>query len=195
MTEHALVLVDFVNDIVHPDGKLSGGGYSAFIEGNSVSSNVASLLSHCRSKGDLIVHVRVGFEPNYVDLPSRSPFFGAAKQYGALDCSSWGFEIADFAAPLDQELVLRKRRISAFMATSLDLILRNQGIQTILVAGCSTDLAVESTARDAHDLDYNVVVMGDCCAAANEGDHSSSLDLLQKISKVVSLSDYVNKPG
>jgi ureidoacrylate peracid hydrolase len=195
MTDHALVLVDFVNDIVHPEGKLSGGGYSDFIESNSVSSSVSSLLSHCRSKGYLIVHVRVGFEPNYEDLPSKSPFFGAAKQYNALNSTSWGFEFADFAKPQNGEIILRKRRISAFQATSLDLILRNQAIQTLSLVGCSTDLAVESTARDAHDLDYSVNIVGDCCAAANKGEHSSSLQLLQKIANVVSLSDYANGSG
>ena len=55
----------------------------------------------------------------------------------------------------------------------------------ILLAGCATDLAINSTARDAHDRDYTVTIISSCCIAANDEDHDSSLQLLGKIVEIL----------
>jgi nicotinamidase-related amidase len=189
MSNQALVLIDFINEIIHPKGKLAAKGYSDFVDKYAVASNVTTLLKHFRAQDALIVHVRVGFEPSYSDHPIDSPLFGAAKQYGALDCSAWGFEFADFATPESNETVIRKRRVSAFYGTSLELILRAQKIDTVFLAGCATDLAIESAARDAHDRDFKVHVVLDCCAAATYQDHEISVSVLSKIAQLTSVTE------
>ena len=55
----------------------------------------------------------------------------------------------------------------------------------ILLAGCATDLAINSTARDAHDRDYTVTIISSCCIAANDEDHDSSLKKKKKIVEIL----------
>lgn len=180
----ALLIIDFINEIVHPDGKLSGKGYFHYIESNSVDKKLSGLIQHHRKNKNLLVHVGVGFDPSYLDHPESSPLFGPAKKYGALNSAEWGCEFAEYARPVQGEAIVRKSRVSAFYNTRLNTTLKTNGIKKIVIAGCATDLAVQSAARDAHDRDYEVVIAADACAAASQEDHIASLNVLRKIGKV-----------
>lgn len=184
MSKKALILIDFINEIVHPDGKLAGKGYPDFIKENNTKEALGGLLEKFRANGDLIIHVGVGFLPNYKDHPSKSPLFGAAKKFGALNSAEWGCEFVDYATPTDDEAVVRKTRVSAFHNTNLETILRANAIDALFIAGCATDLAVQSAVRDAHDRDYDVTVVLDACAAANADDHKLSIEVMKKIATV-----------
>ena len=189
MTNKALVLIDFINEIVHPDGKLAGKGYANYISEHKTDASLKALLKKFRERGDLVVHVGVGFLPNYKDHPAESPLFGAAKKFGALNSSGWGCEFVDYASPQDDEATVRKTRVSAFYNTNLDTVLKANGISEVFVAGCATDLAVQSAVRDAHDRDYAVTVVSDACAAASDEDHKLSIEVLKKISEIKSCSE------
>ncbi len=177
----ALVSIDFINDIVHPSGKLAAKGYPTFIKEHDTFSRLVKVQSLFRSNGGNLIHVRIGFSPSFCELSESSPLLGRAKQYQALILGSWGTEFFDIVQPIPGESVIVKHRISSFYATNLDLLLRSKQIDTLYVAGVATDLAVESTVRDAHDRDYAVIVLDDCCAAANENDHQSALGIMSKI--------------
>jgi|AntAceMinimDraft_5_1070358.scaffolds.fasta_scaffold00328_6 nicotinamidase-related amidase len=183
-TNTTLIIIDFIHDIVHPDGKLSGKGYSDFITRHGTDKRVGELLLTARSNHWLICHVRIGFEPDYSDYPENSPLFGAAKQYNALNKAEWGYEFIDYAKPLANEPVIAKSRVSAFFNTDLETILQEHAISNIFICGCSTDLAVQAVVRDAHDRDYAVTVVSDACAAATDVDHTSSLSTLAKIAQI-----------
>lgn len=182
-----LILIDFINDIVDPKGKLAGKGYSRFIERHEVLAKLQRLLSAWRASNRFIAHVRVGFSPGYIEHPASSPLFGGAKKFSALELGTWGTEFHPTVLPKMNEPVVVKHRVSAFYATSLDLVLRTNGISRLVICGVATDLAVQSTVRDAHDRDYLVYVLRDCCAAASDQDHEQSLQLLSKIASVESL--------
>jgi len=101
----------------------------------------------------------------------------------------FGGEFCDELKPLDGETQIVKHRVSAFFGTPLELLLRNKGVTELYVCGVATDLAVQAAVRDAHDRDFIVTVVADCCGAGNEEDHNHSLIPLRKISKVVTLSE------
>lgn len=185
----ALILIDFINDIVDRGGKLAGKGYADFVQNNDVSARVAELLALARERRWPIFHVRVGFAPDYQNHPADSPLFGAAKQFSALCLGTWGTEFADFAKPVPGEEIVTKPRVSAFYKTALDEMLRAADVSRVVIAGCATDLAVQAAARDAHDRDYAVVVAQDACAAASEEDDRSSRIVLAKIAKVLSVAE------
>ena len=188
-TSNALVLIDFINEIVHPDGKLSGKGYADFIARHGTADKVAELLMQARREGWQICHVRVGFDSGYVNHPKKSPLFGAAEKFGALNQDEWGCEFVEFASPREGEATVQKRRVSAFFNTELDSILRVNGISNLFFAGCATDLAVQAAVRDAHDRDFAATVISDACAAADDDDHRTSLPCLAKISTVCTLDE------
>lgn len=188
-TENALVLIDYINEIVHPDGKLAGKGYADFISRHDTSAKVADVLAKARQEGWIVCHVRVGFDAGYVSHPETSPLFGAAKKFGALNQDAWGCEFVDFASSKDGEAVVQKRRVSAFFNTELDTVLRVNGVSNVYFGGCATDLAVQAAVRDAHDRDFAAIVVSDACAAANDEDHETSLPVLSKIAKVCAASE------
>ena len=82
-----------------------------------------------------------------------------------------------------------KPRVSAFYGTDLEPLLRANKVERLALAGVSTAWAVQATARDAHDRDYQVVIVEDACAAASEEEHQASMKLLSQIAKVVEVED------
>jgi nicotinamidase-related amidase len=185
----ALILIDFINDIVDPSGKLAGKGYAKFDQENGALARANTLLNTMRQQNALIIHAGVGFSPGYPEQPKQSPLFGKAHEYGALQLGQWGTQFHGAVKPLSSELCIIKHRVSAFFSTSLDAILRNQNIDQVVIAGCATDMAVQSTARDAHDRDYRVTIVADCCIAANADDHDQTLRMLGKIATIKNLDE------
>jgi nicotinamidase-related amidase len=189
----ALVLIDLINELIAPQGKLSGKGYADFAERHGSLIRVARLLKHARSQGHHIIHVRVGFSPDYREQPKGSPLFKHAAKLDALKLGDWGTEFLPQAGPLSGEIILTKHRVNAFVGTPLDLILRHAGIDQVAIVGCSTDVGMQTTARAAHDLDYQVTVIGDCCIAPSDEDHEPTLRMLSKVTDVVTLEQFIGQ--
>lgn len=185
----ALILIDFINEIVHQDGKLAAKGYAQFIAKHNTFANVTDAITKARAKDMLIVHVRVGFSPNYIEQPKASPLFGKAHEFAVLQLGSWSTEFHQQIDVQVDDIIINKHRVNAFHATPLDLILRNNGVDKVLIAGVATDLAVSNASRDAHDRDYQVTILADCSAAASEEDHSAALLSLQKVATVANAED------
>jgi nicotinamidase-related amidase len=185
----AVVLIDFLNEFVHPDGKLAQHGYSDYVATHGVDRAVERLLAIARSNGFLVIHIRAGFSDNYVECPDDSPLFANAKKFGALNLSGWGCEFIKFAAPASDEVIVTKNRVSPFYGTNLDLILRATKVRSVLLSGCSTDLAVEAAARDAHERDYIVSVVADACVAESSDEHERSLMTIRKIARIVTVDE------
>lgn len=180
----ALILIDFINEIVHEDGKLASKGYSNFIKDKNIFHNLSSVIKKAREQRMLIIHVKLGFSEDYSEQPKSSPLFGKANEFQALKLHNRATEFHEQLEIDKDDMIVIKHRVSAFYSTPLDLILRNNNIDAVLIAGVSTDLAVSSTARDAHDRDYIVTILEDCCAAANQEDHTAALLSLKKIASI-----------
>ena len=189
MAKSALILLDFINEIVDEKGKFAGKGYSAFVKTHGVLDSVNAAIAKARTKNVPIIFVRVGFSPDYREWPESSPLFGGAKKFDALQLGTWATEIHSSLNKTDADFLVTKHRVSAFYATSLEAILRTLKVDTILLGGVATDLVVQSTSRDAHDRDYRVIVLEDLCGAGNEEDHAQALRLLAKVATVVKSTD------
>jgi ureidoacrylate peracid hydrolase len=88
---------------------------------------------------------------------------------------SWGAEICEGFEPQPGDIQLDKNRYGGFTGTNLDLILRARGVKTIIMTGVATNVCVESTAREGFMLDYNVVMVGNACAASTRELHEGTL--------------------
>ena len=84
---------------------------------------------------------------------------------------TWEASVIDELAPVAEDYVVPKYRWSAFFQTYLDLALRTRKIDTIIIAGGSTDVGVASTAYTARDLDYNLVIVSDACSSPEHDNH------------------------
>ncbi len=101
---------------------------------------------------------------------------------------------SDFCPALqrhDNEIEIIKHRVSAFYGTDLDLILRANKIEHIILCGVATDNAVELTAREAHDRDYHVTVIHDATETSSDAAQGASLNFLSKIANVISTNELI----
>jgi nicotinamidase-related amidase len=126
----------------------------------------ANVLRAARSVGMLVVHVQVGFRPGLPEISGRNKLFAAVKsspQHQKLFEGAAG-TISPALGPEPKDIVVTKHRVSAFTGTDLDMILRAQEINTLVLFGIATSGVVLSTLLQAFDADYQLVVIGDCCA-------------------------------
>ena len=99
-------------------------------------------------------------------------------------------EIIAELQPQPQDIVFQKRRPDGFIGTDLDLILRSNGIKTLVIGGVATEGGVEGTARTARNLGYDVVVLKDCVGSRNREAHDMALKLMeQSFFEVVTAAD------
>jgi len=180
----ALIVMDFINEIVHGDGKFKGKGYADFVSRNDTIANVNRAIASARELGMLVVFVKVGFSPDYSEQLKNSPLFGRAHEFQALKLGDWATEFHKGLNVEDGDQVVVKHRISPFYETNLDSCLENSGITQVFLCGVSTDLVVQSAARDAHDRGYSVTILKDCCAAGSEEENTWAIDNLTKIAQI-----------
>lgn len=102
---------------------------------------------------------------------------------------SWDARVLDAIAPKNDEIVLPKTSSSVFVSTNIDYILRNLGVQQLIVAGCLTEQCVESAIRDACDLGYLVTQVTDACVTYTEDRQRASLNAIRGYCRQVKTED------
>jgi nicotinamidase-related amidase len=165
----ALLVIDMQRDFVEP------GGFGEQL-GNDVSRlrrvipPLQRLMSAMRKDGYLVIHTREGHRPDLSDCPPSklargrlSCGIGDAGPMGRiLVQGSYGHDIIDELKPLGGEVVVDKPGKGAFFATDLDFMLRNRGIESLVVTGVTTEVCVNTTVREANDRGYECLVLDDC---------------------------------
>jgi nicotinamidase-related amidase len=191
-TRTALLVMDFMNDMVHPDGKFAEQGWPAEIEERGVIESAARALATAREAGLIVIHVRVAWRPGHPDANRDAPLFAGVAEADALVEGTWGADFHPDLKPAEGELVILKRSVSAFAGTELERLLTRQGIGTLVLAGFSTNFVVEGAARDAVDRGYRVIVLEDCCASQTEDMHQFSVQVvLPLLGEVVTADDLI----
>jgi len=188
----ALIVLDLINDIVDVNGKVGGTTVAIEARSRNIIDKASTAMEIARRKGWLVVLVKVGFASNYHEQPKHSPFFGKAHEFRALELEQWGTEFHPELRIAKSDFVVTKSRVSAFYNTSLEPLLRAQGIERVVLLGVSTTWAVEAAARDAHDRDYRVVVLEDASAAHDEQQHQASIRHLSAIAEIATVSQLEN---
>jgi nicotinamidase-related amidase len=147
-------------------------------DSSEVLSVLPKLLVAARSADMPVIYVVVSFRPGYPEVSPRNSISSFIAQNGLCQAGNPGTQIHPAVAPVEREPVVIKHRIGAFSGTDLQTILQSQGIETLILAGVHTSGVVLSTVRQAFDLDYRIVVAGDCCA---DPDHEAHDMLLSRV--------------
>ena len=172
----ALLVMDLENDIIHPDGAFKDFGFAKMVADNNILGKTNELLAAARGAGVKVIYVSVKFRPGYPERPANAGLWEAIHEANALVEGTWGAQIHDDVAPQEGEVVVTKKGASAFTASDLDQILRTSHIGTLILSGVATNFVVESTARQASDLGFNTIVVGDCCASMSQEAHDAALN-------------------
>ena len=199
----ALVIVD----MQHATGSRTGAlGRRLQAEGSSVGDyrfdriervalpNLARLLAHFRLIGRPVVHVTMGSAlPDAADAPPhmRRLFIECHNHLGSPDHA-----ILDALKPLPGEHLVRKTTIGAFASTGIDALLRALGVEQLWMGGVSTNMCVETTAREAADRGYLVTLVEDGCATTHEDLHQGTIRNFQRLfGRVRSTDDSLRELG
>jgi nicotinamidase-related amidase len=174
----ALLLLDFENYSVHPDGYWAQQDPTAAVRGGRAMANARRALAAAREAGMTVVHVGHQWRDGYPELNVRSPWEASALAAGRSIEGTWATAFCDQVAPVAGEMVIPKRTMSAFIATELDRLLRVRNIDTIVLTGVATNFAVEAAARDGADLGYGVIVLADCCETVNDEMQRFALEVI-----------------
>jgi nicotinamidase-related amidase len=133
-------------------------------EKDALLSRTSKLIEGARQAGMRVIYIVVGFRPGYPEVSPRNQSFGTLRESGRFTDGSAGTQVHPAVAPKPGEVVVTKHRVSAFVGTDLDMILRANGIETLVLAGIATSGVVLSTVRHAADADYRLVIVEDCGA-------------------------------
>ncbi len=146
---------------------------------NLVVPNIRRLLAFFRARGLPVIYLVIGAErEDFSDMPAhmRPLARSTNNRVGTRE-----HEILDEIKPAPGELVFRKTTISAFTSTGLDTALRALGVTDLVFVGISTNMCVDTTARDAADRGYRCILVADACAAAKEEYHRFALLNFQRL--------------
>ena len=187
------LVMDMMNDLVAEDG-FSKATYGVQVRERGVLANTAAAIAAARAAGAKVGYVRVGFSSDYRECPPASPIFSGARANGIFQLGTWGTQVHPALAPQQGDFDIVKHRVSPFYGTSLEPILRANGIERIVMCGVSTNGVVHSGAREAHDRDYEVVILEDCCAGVTADEHIHAIACLGRYARIVASTgfDWVN---
>jgi nicotinamidase-related amidase len=151
----AVLIMDYQVGIV---ANFSGGDPAGLL------ARAQTVLKAARSAGVPVIHVVVGFRPGYPEISARNASFSGVKKSGLFAAGDPRSEIDPAVAPQAGDIVVTKHRVSAFSGSDLEMVVRSKGIETLVLLGIATGGVVLSTVRQAADLDFDLVVLSDCCA-------------------------------
>lgn len=166
LNKTALVVIDMQKGIAALNRKLEPNTVSQVI------ANVSKLVKKFRETGMPVFLVHVA---SIDGKDTLHPLTDQQAQWSSSQRPADWTEFVDEIKPTNKDVVITKRQWGAFYGTELDLQLRRRGIDTIVLCGVSTNIGVETTARDAYQRGYNQVFATDAMAASTKDEHETTL--------------------
>ena len=177
-TKTALVAIDLQEGIL----PFAGGPHRA----EDVVARAASLAQKCRERGAPVILVRVGWSNDFAEALKQP--VDAQTGGHPLPENWWNWPAA--LGKQESDIEVTKRQWGAFYGTDLELQLRRRGIDTIILCGIASNIGVESTARNAWELGFNLVIVEDACSAPSAEQHQGSMrNIFPRIARVRSTED------
>jgi len=187
----ALVVIDMQRDFVESGGFGEALGNDVSIVRRAIEP-CAALLKSAREAGLLVIHTREGHRDDLSDcLPGKrtrggKTFIGEPGPMGRILVRGQpGHDIIPELAPLPGEPIIDKPGKGAFYATDLHIVLQSRGIRSLIICGVTTEVCVQSTAREANDRGYELVIPQDCCASYFPEFHKAALEMIKAQGAIV----------
>lgn len=186
----ALLVVDMQNGFCHEQGSFAKLGIRS--EPTGIVPHINELRSAFRAANIPVFFLRTGYNADYSDRRLRDRGDRLEKLQGLIR-GSWDADILDELTPsTPDEKIIDKTRNSGFFRTALENTLRERGINHLILTGVGTDVCVETTARDAYQLDFAVTTVSDATGTCNEPDHLAALHALRLFGGTASTAEVIN---
>lgn len=190
----ALLIIDVQNDNMTIGGKSEKSGAVEHAKKQNVVENIKAIAEKAREAGIPVFHNHFVVEKNAKGIGNKAPIFKAIAEIGSVVRGTWGAAPVDGVEPKEGDFVLERTRMSAFNGTQLDTFLRGLDIETIIVTGVWTNMAVEHTCRDGADYGYNVVIATDGTATISEEWQEAALNYaMNNIATKMTSEEIINK--
>lgn len=143
-----------------------------------------------------VIYVIVAFRPGHPEVSASNATFSVAAQKNLYVSGSPETQIDPAIVPKEGDILIEKKRVSAFTGSGLDLVLMGLGVETLVLTGISTGGVVLSTVCEAADKDFKIVVLKDLCADADENLHNTLLDnIFSKRGDVLGAEEWLQRLG
>ncbi len=178
MGRYAVLVIDMIRDFTDMEhGKVPNEPASKMVP------TVVDFVEQARQRDALLIWVIDSHRPGKPDWELEN-----VRDHCRAD--TIGVELAPPLAPKEEDYVITKRRYSAFMGTDLDLILRDNHIDTLYLAGTKTNVCIRATAQDGFSRNYRVIVPRECVATDRQHLHEANLeDIDRYLGSVVSVQE------
>jgi nicotinamidase-related amidase len=176
----ALLVIDLQEDFLSNTGYFAQSGYDP-TPLRAILPTVNRLMKHARAAGIQVIHTRQGYRG---DLADMTPYEKWRRQRAGLDGtdvllrSSPGFQLVSDLDVSPEDIIVDKTCNSAFTYTDLEHILRARGITHLLFSGCTTDVCVHTTLREACDRNFQCLTIADACASGDAYAHAAALHMV-----------------
>jgi nicotinamidase-related amidase len=143
---------------------MQGVNVTSYVQTSDLLTPVSTAITAARAAAIPVIYVVVAFRPGSPEISPRNKMFAGVKQRQASSSvPRSAMEIHPAIAPEPTDIVVTKRRVSAFSGSDLEMVLRAQDISHLVLCGIATSGVVLSTLREAADKDYQLTVLADCC--------------------------------
>lgn len=154
--------------------------------------NVKSAIKKARANNIPIIYIVVGFRKGYPEVSSINKGFATLKNGDRVFDNEEAYKVEPSIAPEQGDVIIIKKRVSAFTGSDLEVVLRSMGIKHIVLSGIATSGVVLSTLREAADKDYEITVIADCCADGDdEVHHVLTTKVFPRQAQVVTLEQWI----
>jgi ureidoacrylate peracid hydrolase len=184
----ALLVVDMQNGFCHEKGSFAKIGMQS--EPNSIIPQINDLRAAFRAAHMPIFFLQTTYNADYSNRRGRDRGDKIEQLHGLIQ-GSWDAKILNELAPEPDEIVIDKTRFSGFFGTSLEEILKERGVNHVIITGVGTDVCVESTARDAYQRNFGTTTISDATGTCNEADHLAALHALRIFGGTASTAEVI----
>jgi nicotinamidase-related amidase len=186
VTSQALLIMDVQNSVVERYGDGSG----------ELLGNLAAAGAAARKASVPVIYIRVAFRDRAPEVSPRNRIFSHLAGLGGMSESDPSTLVHPDVAPQPGDIVVTKKRVSAFAGSDLEMVLRSLGVDSLVLSGIATSGVVLSTLRQAADLDYELTVLRDGCADTDPEVHRVLLDkVFPRQAAVVTIGEWTGQIG
>ncbi|TVY25244.1 Peroxyureidoacrylate/ureidoacrylate amidohydrolase [Lachnellula hyalina] len=156
----------------------------------NLQKTITAARAHPSTK---VIYITVAFRPGHPEVSASNPIFGPIVSANLFVSGSSETQIEAAIAPVEGDILVEKKRVSAFTGSGLDVVLRGLGVEKLVLAGISTSGVVLATVVEAFDRDFGITVLKDLCVDEEPVHEVLMEQVFKKRGQVLNADEWLEK--